>query len=450
MSGKKTDTDAYFNEISEFASSTSRKGQHALSLPETDNIRDNSAINIDEFVSEIENKSVAASELKEDEIIDIPEILDVDTDFIRNEIINISRDFIIKVVSGIKDANTSNLIDFVKNRNLNDLRAEEKEIIVPLQASVSKEEDLSSLDIDNIGYNVINITDMTEEEYIKRFYPEEEIKVQKQSTVIEDDDKFQKIETGSEHFIDLDLLFGLASSGYYSGNRKKIIDESEIIEEMQLESSGEKKIEVPAISEAKIFADKISDQIAEMPSELFIEPIDLAEAEKIAREDIFLLSEDDLIEELEQMDLTPVDEVSADFLLNEGRKKLRSDIFSDLNQLSSGELDEIEKDISSPKSLIVEESIDDIKTELSAMNLSEKKEAEEVITDITDRVVILEDEISLNSVLSGMGEKKSADMKKLLAYLDGLFEKLPEDAVKKFAGSEYFDLYVKVLNDLGV
>ncbi len=187
-----------------------------------------------------------------------------------------------------------------------------------------------------------------------------------------------------------------------------------------------------------------------MPSQLLIEPIDLAEAEKIAREDIFLLSEDDLIEELEQMDLTPVDDVSAEFLLNEGKRKLRSEIFSDLNQLSRAELEEIENDVLSQKSLIVEESIDDIKTELAAMNLSEKKDAEEEITDITDRIVFLEDENSLNSILSGMGEKKSTDMKKLLAYLDGLFEKLPEDAVKKFAGSEYFDLYVKVLNDLGV
>ncbi|MBP7901746.1 MAG: hypothetical protein KA015_02900 [Spirochaetes bacterium] len=450
MSGKKTDTDAYFNEISEFASSTSRKGQTAVSLPEADNTSNNPAINIDEFVSEIENKSVIATELKEDEIIDIPEILDVDTDFIRNEIINISRDFIIKVVSGIKDANTSNLIDFVKNRNDNNLRAEEKESIVPHQSSVSKDEDLSSLNIDNIGYNVINISDMSEEEYIKRFYPEEELKLSRKSAVIADDDKYHKTETENEHFIDLDLLFGLASSGHYSSYRKKKAVEPEKIEEKQPESSGEKKIEVHEVSEAKIFAEKISDQISEMPSELFIEPIDLAEAEKIAREDIFLLSEDDLIEELEQMDLTPVDEVSADILLSEGRKKLRSEIFSDLNQLSSAELDEIEKDISSSKSLIIEESIDDIKTELSAMNLSEKKDAEEEITDITDRVVILEDENSLNSVLSGMGEKKSADMKKLLAYLDGLFEKLPEDAVKKFAGSEYFDLYVKVLNDLGV
>jgi len=150
------------------------------------------------------------------------------------------------------------------------------------------------------------------------------------------------------------------------------------------------------------------------------------------------------------MDLTPLDELTSENRLSEGKKKLRSEIFSDLNQLSNAEFEEIENDISSNKSVIIEENIEDIKTELVAMNLSDKKDSEEEIADITDRIVFLDDENSLNGILSGMGEKKSADMKKLLAYLDGLFEKLPEDTVKKFAGSEYFDLYIKVLNDLGV
>lgn len=449
MSGKKTDIEEYFNEISEFASSTSRVGQVSPPAPLSGNVQKKSNRDIDKYVSEIEDKSFQNSEKYEYEVIDIPEILDVDTDFIRNEIINISKDFIIKVVGGIKDANPSNLIDLINNRK--EVPDNQKKEDVVIQPSASKETKSDSSGIDDIGYNVIDISDMSEEEYIKRFYPEDTAKnTSQKSAVQDDDDKYHKIETGSEHFIDLDLLFGLPSSGYYTGNRKNIISESEIIEDMKLESSNEKKIKVPPVTEARKFTDKISDQIKEMPSQLLIEPIDLAEAEKIAREDIFLLSEDDLIEELEQMDLTPLDELSSENRLNEGKKKLRSEIFSDLNQLSNTEFEEIENDISSNKSLIIEENLDDIKTELAAMNLSDKKDSEEEIADITDRIVFLDDENSLNGILSGMGEKKSADMKKLLAYLDGLFEKLPEDTVKKFAGSEYFDLYIKVLNDLGV
>ena len=46
--------------------------------------------------------------------------------------------------------------------------------------------------------------------------------------------------------------------------------------------------------------------------------------------------------------------------------------------------------------------------------------------------------------------KRPNDVKKLLKYLDGLFEKLPRETLKKFIDSEYFDLYIKVLTELGV
>jgi len=45
---------------------------------------------------------------------------------------------------------------------------------------------------------------------------------------------------------------------------------------------------------------------------------------------------------------------------------------------------------------------------------------------------------------------KKQDMARLLTYLDGLFEKLPEETVRKFADSEYFELYVKVMKEIGV
>ncbi len=71
-----------------------------------------------------------------------------------------------------------------------------------------------------------------------------------------------------------------------------------------------------------------------------------------------------------------------------------------------------------------------------------------VIIDITDQVIILEDKENIEAFTSRFPDKKE-DLAKLLSYLDGLFEKLPEEAVKKFAQSEYFDLYVKVMNEVG-
>ena len=63
--------------------------------------------------------------------------------------------------------------------------------------------------------------------------------------------------------------------------------------------------------------------------------------------------------------------------------------------------------------------------------------------------MLIEDECDVDRFIAGIPESKRAEMKRLLTYLDGLFEKLPEDVVKKFADSEYFDLYVKIMNDFG-
>ncbi len=72
---------------------------------------------------------------------------------------------------------------------------------------------------------------------------------------------------------------------------------------------------------------------------------------------------------------------------------------------------------------------------------------QEVLMDITDRVVILEDEAEIENFANRFPEKKE-DLIKLFTYFDGLFEKLPEDIIMKFADSEYFDLYMKVINEM--
>jgi hypothetical protein len=79
-----------------------------------------------------------------------------------------------------------------------------------------------------------------------------------------------------------------------------------------------------------------------------------------------------------------------------------------------------------------------------------KAAASEALIDITDRVVILNDEADVERFISEFPERKQMNIKMLLKYLDGLFETLPEEIIKKFASSEYFDLYLKVLNELGV
>ena len=38
----------------------------------------------------------------------------------------------------------------------------------------------------------------------------------------------------------------------------------------------------------------------------------------------------------------------------------------------------------------------------------------------------------------------------MIGYLDGLFDQLPDETVREFSKSEYFDLYKKIMTELGL
>ena len=44
----------------------------------------------------------------------------------------------------------------------------------------------------------------------------------------------------------------------------------------------------------------------------------------------------------------------------------------------------------------------------------------------------------------------SEDLKKILKYLDSLLEELPEEKIREFAYSEYYDIYNKLFDELGI
>lgn len=49
-----------------------------------------------------------------------------------------------------------------------------------------------------------------------------------------------------------------------------------------------------------------------------------------------------------------------------------------------------------------------------------------------------------------LSDSSKEDLRKVLGYLDNLLENLPEDKIKEFAKSDYYDLYVKILSKLGI
>ncbi len=131
------------------------------------------------------------------------------------------------------------------------------------------------------------------------------------------------------------------------------------------------------------------------------------------------------------------------------------------NSITEAEKISIEEDISSANAIVFEEEISEIE-EILLRDFNFKPDAViekvfngkvaltvEEIPDISDKIIILEDKEKLFELVSEFPDKHE-NLIKLLSYLDGLFEKLPEEVIRKFAESEYFELYSKVLKEIGV
>lgn len=153
------------------------------------------------------------------------------------------------------------------------------------------------------------------------------------------------------------------------------------------------------------------------------------------------------------------------------KKKELSYFIKDAASFLEDEKKSIEDDITSESAIIFEEDITEIKKLLDESDIDlkegnvipelleiqeideireieEKDEGSVEIIDITDRIIILEDKKDIDRITSEFPEKRE-ELVKLLSYLDGLLEKLPEESIRKFAESEYFDLYAKVLKEIG-
>jgi len=191
----------------------------------------------------------------------------------------------------------------------------------------------------------------------------------------------------------------------------------------------------------------IEPKQVKIPDSFTLKPMDLNEAERIAREEIVIINEDDLIEELESMDLLPVSEHEPE----KGTVRPDSDVHFEYVTPAESAIDDshrkkIEDEVESDSALIIEEDVQDIRQKLETT--AKASSTDEEIIDITDHVIIIDDAEDMDRFVASIPEAKREDMKRLLRYLDGLFEKLPEDVVKRFADSEYFDLYVRIMNEL--
>ncbi len=289
---------------------------------------------------------------------------------------------------------------------------------------------------------VLSVEELSDEEYAAKFktssLSEVKSEVKNQKSVIDND--------GNDAiFIDLNSL--MTDEEIENGIREINNNDADVIfEEVDKEfksKSDSGKTEVIRIQK-ETFKDKIVIDIPdsvtnELPDDFQLEAIDLADAQKVANEDILLLNEEDLIRELDSIHLAPVSFMND----NPPLQKQTAEI----NYLGGTKEHVSEK----AEDFIIENSESENISAVSDLVIENAMSEPEVeLLDITSHVVILDDENVNSFVADNIDEGKQEDMKRLLSYLDGLFENLPEDLIKNFADSEYFDLYVKIMNDLGV
>ncbi len=114
--------------------------------------------------------------------------------------------------------------------------------------------------------------------------------------------------------------------------------------------------------------------------------------------------------------------------LNEPLEEVKSEMALGKEELSLDELNDVQKDISEKEDV-------EGKSTIEGVSPLESKEM---------RKQIIEEKID------DLSFETKDELRSVLSYLDNLLESLPEDKIKQFAKSDYYDLYIKILDKLGI
>ena len=164
----------------------------------------------------------------------------------------------------------------------------------------------------------------------------------------------------------------------------------------------------------------------------------------------------DVIEE-ESIELNGLEEITPEIEKEEAEitdKNAPTSFFNDEEEdesisLSGNELENIFQDAE-----IVEESQPDTE-EVSSERDSETLGIEETTETVTAAEVSgpksdSEEDAALSPELIVDGKIDKDNLKTIIKYLDDLLDNLPKDKIKEFAQSEYYDLYIKLLDNLDI
>ncbi|MFN3604015.1 MAG: hypothetical protein ACK4UJ_04825 [Leptonema sp. (in: bacteria)] len=365
-----------------------------------------------------------------------------------------------------------------------------------------------SLDLDNIELPEIPDLDISEEENLKLEESDENLEESLGEGDLDSEDLGLKQEEGEENTEDgitlntkeLDDILELESI------EKEGLDQENIqyvdnIEDLASEKNLEDKIQVKPIEidladdlplkEEEIEIEDNSEQSQEEP--LDEESISLSEKElddilgeeiiesslSEENEDILKIHDNDLVKQIipetegvieetskdtsddEEITLPPLSEVEMEEeTISLSPEELDGIISNEEIQVVTDEIQEEEQESLKNQEIEDIELPEPIFEENEAISLTED-ELHHIIDDVSQDLTIPEpeiypigDQIADREKLSDDLEKetgiKKEELKKIISYLDSLFDKLPEDAIREFSKSEYFNLYKKVIETLEI
>ncbi len=175
----------------------------------------------------------------------------------------------------------------------------------------------------------------------------------------------------------------------------------------------------------------LEEEIAKRASELEGLEAKLKDQQKelLAKEDEITTSMEVVKKEREEgveADLERVREVEEELRKREGEY---SGTISNLEAVIEALREELREHI---------ENVESLETQLGAL-----QETEEKVKELEEKLASLPED-------DGTSDMDKEDLRKLLAYLDDLLSKLPEKEIEKFSKTEYFELYGRILDRLGI
>lgn len=180
----------------------------------------------------------------------------------------------------------------------------------------------------------------------------------------------------------------------------------------------------------------------EMPSLADLDSDDEDESISLTPEELGnIVSDEELLGEEAQ----PVSEEAPDEPLQAESEEDIPSVFDEDDDgpiaLSANELDNILEDVTE------EEAVETERPDIEPIVLDDHDE--EPVQDAAV-AAMAEDRQEQIEAVAGDVKVNPAELKKVISYLDNLFDRLPEDTIREFSRSEYFDLYKKVMEDLGL